>query len=160
LAALLSVCDSHSTAATTTYTSVWAGGTIAPSDTVVLNNGASVSGNVVANGTLQFNQSAPSVLAISRTISGTNALLLTNSGTLNLTGTSILPDIVVLDLTTTASAGLLRVRSGTGELRVGHSGTGTLTITGGRVATSRGYLGYNPAASAPPRSTSDPLPKS
>ncbi|MFM9024334.1 MAG: hypothetical protein ACKON7_03155, partial [Planctomycetaceae bacterium] len=79
----------HSIAATTTFTGPWAGGTIAPNDTVVLNNGASVTGNVVANGTLRFNQSAPSLLTISSTISGTGALSLTNSGTLNLNGASV-----------------------------------------------------------------------
>ena len=51
------LCTTPARAVTTTYTSAWSGGTIAPGDTVVLNNGASVTGNVVANGTLQFNQS-------------------------------------------------------------------------------------------------------
>jgi T5SS/PEP-CTERM-associated repeat protein len=141
-AALLSMCGESSLAATTTYTGVWAGGTIAPNDTVVLDNGASVTGNVVANGRLQFNQSAPSVLTISRTITGTGALSLTNTGTLHLTGTSVAVNTVVLNLTTTASAGLLQVRSGTGILRVGSSGTGTLNVTGGRITNSEGYLGY------------------
>jgi len=141
VAALLSVCASHSIAATTTYTSFWFGGTIAPSDTVVLNNGASVLGNVVANGTLQFNQSAPSVLTISRNISGTGALSLTNTGTLNLTGTSVSATVVNLNLTTNAAVGLLQIRSGTGNLTIGSSGTGTLNVTGGRVTNSSGYLG-------------------
>jgi len=73
---------SYLIAATTTYTGPWAGGTIAEGDTVVLNNGASVTGNVVANGTLQFNQSKPNLLVISSTISGTGSLSLTNTGTL------------------------------------------------------------------------------
>ena len=37
--------------AVTTYTAPYAGGTIAPSDTVLLNNGATVTGNVTDNGT-------------------------------------------------------------------------------------------------------------
>ena len=45
-------------AATTTYdtnNTPYAGGTIDPGDTVLLNDGATVTGNVTANGTLQFN---------------------------------------------------------------------------------------------------------
>ena len=74
-------------AATTTYDTndtPYAGGTIDPGDTVLLNDGATVTGNVTANGTLQFNQSE-TTLTISNVISGTGTLLLTNAGTLNLT---------------------------------------------------------------------------
>jgi hypothetical protein len=75
---------SSALAATTTYdtnNTPYTGGTIAPGDTVLLNNGATVTGNVTANGTLQFNQSAGNTLTISSTISGTGTLSLTNSGT-------------------------------------------------------------------------------
>ena len=65
-------------AATTTYTTAYSGGTINPGDTVLLNNGATVTGNVTANGTLQFNQTQ--ALTISNTISGTGTLSLTNTG--------------------------------------------------------------------------------
>ena len=129
-------------AATTTYTSAYSGGTIAPGDTVRLNNGATVTGNVIDNGTLQFNQSG-TTLTITSTISGTGTLFLTNTGTLNLTGTTGFANTVVLDMTTSASSGLLQIRSGTGNLWVGGSGTGTLGFTGGRVTNSIGYLGYN-----------------
>ena len=74
-------------AATTTYdtnNTPYAGGTIDPGDTVLLNDGATVTGNVTANGTLQFNQS-DTTFTISNVISGTGTLLLTNAGTLNLT---------------------------------------------------------------------------
>jgi fibronectin-binding autotransporter adhesin len=142
-AALISIYAHHSIAATTTYTGVWAGGTIAPDETVVLNDGASVAGNVLANGTLQFNQSGTNLLVISSTISGTGTLSLTNTGALNLTGTSSGSNVIVLDLNTTASAGLLQAQTGTGVLRIGSSGTGMLNVTGGRVSNRDGFLGVN-----------------
>ena len=129
-------------AATTTYTSVYTGGTIAPGDTVLLNDGATVTGNVTANGTLQFNQSG-TTLTISNVISGTGTLSLTNTGTLDLTGTTTVADTVVLDMTTTVSAGVLQIQTGTGNLSVGSSGTGTLNVTGGRVTNFVGTLGEN-----------------
>jgi hypothetical protein len=95
IAALLGSLAVPARAATTTYTSVYTGGTIAPDDTVLLNNGARVTGNVTANGTLQFNQSG-TTLTISNTISGTGTLSLTNTGTLNLTATSGAANTVVL----------------------------------------------------------------
>jgi autotransporter-associated beta strand protein/T5SS/PEP-CTERM-associated repeat protein len=142
VASLLSLCADSSTAATTTYTGVYAGGTISSGATVLLNDGASVTGNVTDNGTLQFNQSSGNTLTISNTISGTGTLSLTNTGTLNLTGTSAAANTVVLDMTTSASSGLLWIRSGTGDLWVGGSGTGALSMSGGSVTNSNGYLGY------------------
>jgi len=128
-----------------TYT----GGTIIPGDTVLLNDGATVTGNITADGTLQFNQSAGNTLTISNLISGTGTLSLTNTGILNLTGTSGALDTVVLDMTTSASLGLLQIYPGefnSGALSVGYSGTGTLNVTGGRVSNSYGFLGYNPGS--------------
>jgi T5SS/PEP-CTERM-associated repeat protein/autotransporter-associated beta strand protein len=130
-------------AATTTYDTLntpYTGGTINPGDTVLLNDGASVTGNITADGTLQFNQTQ--ALTINNLISGTGTLSLTNTGTLNLTGTSGAANTVVLDMTTSASLGLLQIRSGTGTLRVGNSGSGTLNVTGGRVTNTIGSLGY------------------
>ena len=132
-------------AATTTYdtnNTPYSGGTIAPGDTVLLNDGATVSGDTITdNGTLQFNQTG--ALTISNTISGTGTLSLTNTGTLNLTGTSGVANNVVLNMTTSASAGLLQIRSGTGILRIGSIGTGTLNVNGGNVTNTTGYLGSN-----------------
>jgi autotransporter-associated beta strand protein/T5SS/PEP-CTERM-associated repeat protein len=137
VASLLAFWAEPLVAATTTYTGVWAGGTIAPSDTVVLNNGARVGGNVVTNGTLQFN--ATGSLTISSTISGTGNLSLTNTGTLNLRTNS---NVVSMNLTTTASSGALQICSGTGELRIGNAGRGFLNIEGGSVFVKDSYLGY------------------
>ena len=125
-------------AATTTYTTAYSGGTIVPGDTVLLNNGATVTGNVIDNGTLQFNQSGTK-LTITSTISGTGTLSLTNTGTLNLNSSNT----VVLDMTTTASSGLLQINSGNGNLTVGNSGTGTLNVSGGSVSNYVGTLGAN-----------------
>ena len=61
------------------------GGTIDPGDTVLLNNGATVTGNITDNGTLQFNQSAGNTLTISNTISGTGTLSLTTVSYTHLT---------------------------------------------------------------------------
>jgi autotransporter-associated beta strand protein/T5SS/PEP-CTERM-associated repeat protein len=123
---------------TTTYTSVWSGGTIAPGNTVVLNDGASVSGNVTNNGTLQFNQSE--VLTITSTISGTGTLSLTSTGTLNLAGLNEL-NTIALDLTTNVSSGGLQALSGNAELRIGSSGVGVLNLNGGTVTNSHGWIG-------------------
>ena len=131
-------------AATTTYdtnNTPYTGGTIDPGDTVLLNNGANVTGDVTANGTLQFNQSAGNTLTISNLISGTGTLSLTNTGTLNLTGESGAAGTVVLDMTTSASSGVLQIIAATGNLWVGGSGTGTLDVTGGYVSNRLGTLG-------------------
>jgi hypothetical protein len=105
-----------------------------------LNNGASVVGNIVDNGTLQFNQSLGHTLTINSTISGTGALSLTNEGTLNLTGTTSgagFADAVNLyTLEVSASAGLLQICSGTGNLRVG-----ALSVAGGSVTNTNGLIG-------------------
>jgi autotransporter-associated beta strand protein/T5SS/PEP-CTERM-associated repeat protein len=133
---------------TTTYGSggssnTFTGGTISPGDTVLLNDGATVTGDVTADGTLQFNQSAGNTLTISNLISGTGTLSLTNTGTLNLTGTSGAANTVVLDMTTSASSGVLQMNAASGNLWVGGSGTGTLNMTGGRVSNSTGLLGFS-----------------
>ena len=144
VAALLGSLAVPARAATTTYdtnNTPYTGGTIDPGDTVLLNNGATVTGNITDNGTLQFNQSAGNTLTISNLISGTGTLSLTNTGTLNLTGTGA-ANTIVLNMTTSASAGLLQIRSGTGDLWVGGTGTGTLNVTGGYVGNTAGILGY------------------
>ena len=127
-------------AATTTYTGAWAGGTIAPGDTAVLDDGATVSGNVVANGLLQFNQTT--ALTMSTTLSGTGGLALTNTGTFILTG--LTSGTGRFDLGITASSGALLIgATGTNALIVGNSGTGSLSVAGGTVGNGAGFLGFN-----------------
>lgn len=117
----------------------WAGGTIFADATLRLDDGGTVSGNASTNGTLQFNQTG--ALTISSTISGAGTLALTNTGTLNLTGTTSAANTVVLDMTTSAAAGLLQIRSGTGQLFIGTTGTGSLNVAGGNVTNGFGHIG-------------------
>lgn len=127
-------------AATTTYTSAWAGGTIAPGDTAILDNSASITGDVEANGLLQFNQTT--ALTMSTTLSGTGGLALTNTGTFILTG--LTSGTGRFDLGITASNGALSIgATGTNPLIVGNAGTGSLSVAGGSVRNGAGYLGFN-----------------
>jgi T5SS/PEP-CTERM-associated repeat protein len=126
-------------AATTTYTSAWAGGTIAPGSTAILNDGASITGDVVANGLLQFNQTT--ALTMSAALSGTGGLALTNTGTFILTG--LTSGTGRFDLAITASRGALSIgTTGTSPLVVGDNGTGSLFVTGGTVRNGAGFLGF------------------
>ena len=141
--ALLGSLAPPAAAQTTVYDTdnpVYTGGTIASGRTVLLNDGATVTGDVRANGTLQFNQTG--LLTISSTISGTGTLSLTNTGTLNLTGTTADVGTVVLNMVTSASAGLLQIRSGGGALRIGNAGTGTLNVEGGGVTSHFLSIGH------------------
>lgn len=127
-------------AATTTYTSAWSGGTIAAGDTAVIEDGATIIGNVVADGTLRFNQTT--AFTMSGTISGGGAVALTNSGTVALTG--LTSGTGRFDLAISAAAGQLTIGSGgMNALVVGHSGTGSLTVAGGFVQNGAAYLGLN-----------------
>jgi T5SS/PEP-CTERM-associated repeat protein len=126
-------------AATTTYTGAWAGGTIAPGDTAILDNGASITGNVEANGLLQFNQTT--ALTMSAALSGTGGLALTNTGTFTLTG--LTSGTGRFDLAITASRGALSIgATGTNALVVGTSGSGSLSMAGGTVRNGTGFLGF------------------
>ena len=122
-------------------------GTILVSDTVQLNNGATVGGsaNLVDNGTLLFNQSAGNLLTISNTISGNGTLTLMNSGTLQLSGTAPSTRFIPLNLTINANDGFLitPVVSGTqnGIIQLGQSGTGTLNVAGGFVTSNNLLVG-------------------
>lgn len=128
-------------AATTTYTSAWSGGTIAPGDAIVLEDGATVSGNVAIDGTLQYNQTTP--LTIATTVSGTGTLALTNTGTLSLTG--LASGTGRYELAINAASGSLAIGStGTNPLIIGDAGIGSLTVTGGGIVKNGvGYLGFN-----------------
>lgn len=140
LIAVVCMQTAAATAATTTYTGAWAGGTIAPGDTAILDNGASIAGNVVANGLLQFNQTT--ALTMSSALSGTGGLALTNTGTFILTG--LTSGTGRFDLAITASNGVLSIgATGTNALIVGTSATGSLSVAGGTVTNGAGFLGFN-----------------
>jgi fibronectin-binding autotransporter adhesin len=142
---------SSASAATTTYDSAntpYTGGTISPGNTVLVNDGATVTGDIIDNGKLLFSQSARNTLTISNVISGNGTLALTNAGTVNLTGNQASGNAVFWDMTTVVSAGSLRILSGTGSLTggdfyVGTDALGTLDVVGGLVSNAAGVLGYN-----------------
>ena len=137
------------TAASTSGTN-YAGGNILASNTVRLDNGATVSGSSIANnGLLQFNQSAGNLLTISNTISGTGTLSLINSGTLQLTGTTGGAGgrgYIPLNMTTNVNSGVLTgVLSGANQntiFQLGASGTGILNVAGGLVTGTAWQVGF------------------
>ncbi|MFM8495289.1 MAG: beta strand repeat-containing protein [Planctomycetia bacterium] len=141
LAAAVLLTTGITSAATTTYTSVWSGGTIAPGDAVVLADGATVGGPIAIDGTLQFHQTT--ALTIATTVSGTGTLALTNTGTLSLTG--LASGTGRYDLAINAASGGLNIGStGTNPLIIGDTGAGSLAVTGGGIVRNGiGYLGFN-----------------
>ena len=149
VAALLGSLAVPTRAATTTYTSAYAGGTIAPGDRVVLNDGATITGPITDNGTLQFNQTS-GTLTMSSTLTGSGTLSLTNAGTLMLTGTTVSVG-VGLDMTTTVDSGRLLIGNNGGRtLYLGNTngGVGTLSINGGYVGNGSSYLGFSAGGQA------------
>ena len=136
-------------AATTIYTSPYAGGTISPGDTVVLDDGATITGPITNNGTLQFNQTS-GTLTMSSALTGSGTLSLINAGTLMLTGTTVSVGIG-LDMTTTVDSGRLLIGNNGGrQLHLGNTdgGVGTLSINGGYVGNGSSYLGYEAGGQA------------
>jgi len=151
LAGLLAagVAESSAHAATTTYTSPYAGGTISPGDSVVLDDGATITGAITNNGTLQFNQTS-GTLTMSSALTGSGTLSLTNAGTLMLTGTTVSVGIG-LDMTTTVDSGRLLIGNNGGrQLHLGNTngGVGRLLINGGYVGNGSSYLGYEAGGQA------------
>lgn len=153
-AAILGLLSSAASAApvgtTTTYgtgqvSTAYAGGTINAGDTVLLNDGATnVTGNILDNGTLDFNQST-GTLTISGTVSGNGTLNLSNSGTLQLSGTAPSTRFIPLNMTVNANNGFLITpvvsSTQTGILQLGQSGTGTLNVAGGYVTSNNLLVG-------------------
>jgi len=130
-------------AATTTYSTSWSGGTIAAGDSAIVVDGGGIGGDVVADGTLQFNTTTD--LTVTGTISGTGALAVTNSGTVRLAG--LVSGRVGFDLAVTAASGRLMVgASGTSPFAVGSAGAGTLAVSGGSVSSGTAFLGLGPGS--------------
>ena len=131
----------------------YAGGTIAPGDTVQLNDGATVAGNITNNGTLDFRQTS-GTLTISNTVSGTGTLSLNGTGgTLQLSGTAPSTRFIPLNMTINANSGSLITATSTvagvnlviggqaGIIQLGQSGTGTLNVAGGSVTSNSLLVG-------------------
>jgi autotransporter-associated beta strand protein/T5SS/PEP-CTERM-associated repeat protein len=109
------------------------GGSIAVGDTVRIDDGGSVTGDVSNSGTLQFNQTSGSI-ALTGTYTGspTATLVLTNGGTVGLLQSTT---TTIIDGAVDVRAG--RLSTGTSALFIAASGTGSLSISGnGSVATT------------------------
>ena len=130
--------------------------TINSGNTVILNNNATVdpAGSVTANGTLQFNQTTN--LTIPNLLTGSGSLALINTGNLTLAyNTTIsgpfgpnlenadIATINAFDLGISLTQGSLFVGADGGNgLAIGSVSNGTLSIAGGTVKNTDGYLGF------------------
>ncbi|MBU6223018.1 MAG: hypothetical protein KGR24_09780, partial [Planctomycetes bacterium] len=145
LLVLACVVGGSSRAATTTYSSAWGGGTIMPGDAVVLLDGASLTGPVVANGLLEFGQTGQ--INPGGIISGTGGFAITAGGTVFLSKPSA-PGVVALELAASIPFGRMAVQNTWPlDLYVGSSGTGSLTIANGGVDSAAGVVGSAALAS-------------
>ena len=102
------------------------GGTILEGDTVRIDDGGTVTGDIANSGTLQFNQTSGS-LAITGTYTGgaTATLSLTSGGTVSLQQS---PTTTIIDGAVNVQAGSLT--TGTSALVIGSTGTDSLSISG------------------------------
>lgn len=128
-------------AETSRYAIPWAGGTIAPGNTVVIEDGGSITANVVADGMLRFERSA--ALTVSSTISGTGGLAVVGTGTVALAG--LTSGTANFDLAISVPSGQLLIGStGTNALTLGRSGVGSIEIAGGLMNNGNLALGVAP----------------
>ncbi len=119
LAAGLAVSPARAaTAVYDTNNTPYTGGTILAGDTVLLNDGATVTGDVTDDGVLQFNQT--SGLTIANNITGSGTVSLTNSGTLTLSGNNGVTGV------TQINGGVLALGSGNAL-----AGSGSISFGGG-----------------------------
>ena len=130
-------------AETTRYAVPWAGGTIAPGSTVVIEDGGDITANVLANGMLRFERS--NTLTVSSTISGTGSLVVAGTGTVVLAG--LASGTANFDLAISVPSGQLLIGStGGGPLTLGRSGVGSLELSGGLVSNGNLALGVAPGS--------------
>lgn len=123
------------------YAATWGGGTIDAGTTVVIEDGASITGNVTANGSLRFDRISP--LTVTSMISGTGELAVANTGTVALAG--LTSGTGQFNLAINVSAGQLSIGStGTNPVVLGNAGTAALEVTGGQVRSGVAFLGVGP----------------
>ena len=133
--------SSAAAAETSRYAVPWAGGTIAPGNTVVIEDGGSITANVVADGMLRFERSGS--LTVSNTISGTGGLAVAGTGTVALAG--LTSGTANYDLAISVPSGQLLIGStGGSPLVVGRSGVGSIDISGGQMNNGNLALGAAP----------------
>lgn len=131
--------SSLASAAVTTITSPWAGGTIPRGNTVVLANGASLTGPVVALGTLTFSGTGP--MNAGQAITGSGTVAVVGGGTVSFTGENA-PSTIRLDFTTSVQSGVLNAGVNGGlDLSIGENDRGVLAISGGMVRDRFGFVG-------------------
>jgi T5SS/PEP-CTERM-associated repeat protein/autotransporter-associated beta strand protein len=114
-----------------------------------LDDGATITGAITNNGTLQFNQTS-GTNTMTDVLTGSGTLSLINAGTLMLTGTNVSVGIG-LDMTTTVDSGRLLIGNNGGrQLHLGNTngGVGTLSINGGYVGNGNSYLGFEAGGQA------------
>jgi fibronectin-binding autotransporter adhesin len=128
-------------AETTRIAVPWAGGTIAPGNTVVIEDGGSITADVVADGLLRFERSG--TLTVSSTISGTGGLAIVSTGTVALAG--LTSGTANYDLAISVPSGQLLIGStGGSPLVVGRSGIGSIDVSGGLMKNGNAVLGAAP----------------
>ncbi len=128
-------------AETTRYAVPWAGGTIAPGNTVVIEDGGSITADVVADGMLRFERSG--TLTVSSTITGTGGLSVGGTGTVALTG--LASGTANFDLAISVPSGQLLIGStGGSPLVLGRSGIGSIDVSGGLMKNGNAALGAAP----------------
>ncbi len=119
----------------------WAGGTIAPGNTVVIEDGGSITDDVVADGMLRFERS--DTLTVSSTISGTGSLAIAGTGTVAVAG--LASGTAHFDLAISVPSGQLLIGStGTNPLTLGRSGIGSIDVSGGLMKNGNAALGAAP----------------
>jgi fibronectin-binding autotransporter adhesin len=125
-------------AETTRFSVPWAGGTIAPGNTVVIEHGGSITADVVADGMLRFERSG--TLTVSSTISGTGSLAIAGTGTVALAG--LASGTANFDLAISVPSGQLLIGStGGSPLTLGRSGVGSIEVSGGLMNNGNASVG-------------------
>ena len=135
-------------AATTTYSGATGAFTIGVGDTAVLINGANITGDVLDNGTLQFNLS--NNLTVSNRIAGIGKVTLTNTGTITFSGSNsyLAGTTVSYGSLVITAGGVISGSNSNSNMTVGKTSgdIGTLRVAGGRVTNYDGILGSGTAS--------------
>jgi len=128
-------------AATTTYSGTTGAFTIDLGDTAVLINGADITGDVLDNGTLQFDLSTN--LTVSNVISGIGDVTLTNTGTITFSGSNSYLNGTTIRYGELVIAAGGAISGTSANMTVGNltGESGTLRLTGGIIQNYDGVLG-------------------
>ena len=130
-------------ATTTTYSAPTGAFTIGVGDAAVLINGADITGNVLNDGTLQFDLSTD--LMVSNEISGAGVVILTNTGTITFSGSNSYLNGTTVNYGELVITGGGVVDHSAAAMTIGSlvGDRGTLSVAGGTVTDSDGILGLD-----------------